>query len=409
LNPKSSSKSARCYPGISTSILVTLIALILSAVPCKALIVTSSKGVDTLPDKIFDDLVIRDKQAVSLKLNEIGGDLIISAEKINVIANQVGGNLNSVGVDIFIGGRIRQSARMLGHNISTDANIGRNLTIAALPMRNILGLGSQVDILRECRVGKDIDIDASSVNMQGEVGGNLRIKGEIVRIGGIVEGNATIIALRELHLEPSCRIEGILTYSSPKEAEIEEGAQVISGIIDYEKISYRGLFDLPLSWRIISGVAAFLVGIVFVLIFRKQILNLLDILLTRFGQALGLGILAAAAMAIYTAVFLSTLMFALFYKPVFVLIPILTIAFIIFAVLFYLANILVAIFLGRLIILKITGNVKCSPGRSLILGLIILVPVYGIPVVGIYLYGFSALIGFGAFMIAIFRKIKYAS
>jgi hypothetical protein len=314
-----------------------------------------------------------------------------------------------VGADIFVGGRIRQSTRMLGHSISTDANIGRNLTIAALPMRNILGFGSDVDILRECHVGKDMDIDASSVNMQGQVDGNLRIKGEVVRIGGIVEGNATIIALRELHLDPSCRIEGILTYSSPREAEIQEGAQVISGIIDYEKISYRGLFDLPLAWRVISGFAAFLVGIAFVLVFRKQILSLVEILFTRFGQSLGLGILAAAAMAIYTAVFLSTFMFALFYKPVFVLIPILTIAFIVFALMFYLANILVAIFLGRLIIAKLTGNVKCSPGRSLVLGLIILVPVYGIPVVGIYLYALSALIGFGAFMIAIFRKIKYAA
>lgn len=386
-----------------------MIALILWASPCQALITTSSKGIDTLPDKIFDDLVIRDKQAVSLKLNEIGGDLVISAEKINVIANQVGGNLNSVGADIFIGGRIRQSARMLGHKISTDANVGRNLTIAAMPMRNILGLGSHVDILRACSVGKDMDIDASTVSMQGQVGGNLRIKGEVVRIGGVVEGNATIIALRELHLEPSCRIEGILTYSSPKEAEIGEGAQVISGIIDYNKISYHGLLDLSLSWRIISGVAAFFVGLVFVLIFRRQILGLVDILSSRFGQSLGLGILAAAAMGIYTAVFLSTLMFALFYRPVFVLIPILTIAFMIFALLFYLANILVAIFLGRLIIGKLTGNVKCSPGRSLLLGLIILVPVYGIPIVGIYLFALSALIGFGAFMIAIFRKIKFAA
>jgi hypothetical protein len=396
-------------PGINIFIFITLLIGFLWASPCSALIITSSKGVDTLPDKIFDDLVIRDKQAVSLKLNEIGGDLIISAEKINVTVNQVGGNLNSVGADIFVGGRIRQSARMLGHSISTDANIGRNLTIAALPMRNILGFGSDVDILRECHVGKDMDIDASSVNMQGQVDGNLRIKGEVVRIGGIVEGNATIIALRELHLDPSCRIEGILTYSSPREAEIQEGAQVISGIIDYEKISYRSLFDLPLAWRVISGFAAFLVGIAFVLVFRKQILSLVEILSTRFGQSLGLGILAAAAMAIYTAVFLSTFMFALFYKPVFVLIPILTIAFIIFALMFYLANILVAIFLGRLIIAKLTGNVNCSPGRSLILGLIILVPVYGIPVVGIYLYALSALIGFGAFMIAIFRKIKYAA
>ncbi|HEQ98970.1 MAG TPA: polymer-forming cytoskeletal protein [candidate division Zixibacteria bacterium] len=398
----SSAFSSRFLP----LIIGTIILIIFCASPSYALIATSAQGVDTLPDKIFDDLVIRDKNAVGLKLNEIGGDLIISAENINVTVNQVGGNLNAVGADIFIGGRIRESARMLGYSIKTTANISRNLTIAAIPRRDVFGLGSNVVVQRDCRVGKDVDIDAAVVHVRGTVGGDLRINAETVIIGGVIEGDATIVANSQLRLEPSCRIEGILTYSSPKEAEIEEGAQVLSGIIDHEKISYRGLFDIPLSWRIVFGFAALLVGVVFVLMFRRQILNLVEILGSRIGQSFGIGLLGAAAMLVYTAIFLITFMFALFYKPVFALVPLLAVMFIIFMLMFYLANILVAIFLGRLIMVRLTGNKECSPGRSLILGLIILTPLYGIPKIGIYLYVLSAMLGFGALMIGIYRQLR---
>ena len=396
-----------------TKLLPLLICTILGIVFCAsqgyALIATSSDGVDTLPDKIFDDLIIRDNQAEDLELNEIAGDLIISAEKINVTVNQVGGNVNAVGADIYIGGRIRQSARMLGHTITTDANIGRNLTVAALPRRNVFGFGSNVIVQRDCSVARDVDIDAAAVHLRGTIGGDLRINAETVIIGGVIEGDARIVANKQLRLEPSCRIEGILTYSSPNEAEIEEGAQVLSGVIDYEEISYRWLFDIPLSWRIVFGFAALLVGIIFVLLFRRQIRELIKILNTRFGQSLGIGLAGAAAMIIYTAVFLITFMFALFYKPVFSLVPVLAVVFIIFFLMFYLANILVAIFLGRFIIVRITGNEECSPGRSLILGLIILTPLYGIPTVGIYLYAISAMLGFGAFMIGIYRQMKVSA
>jgi cytoskeletal protein CcmA (bactofilin family) len=387
-------------------IIGTILICLLCGSQAFALIATSSEGVDTLPDKIFDDLVIRDNQAEDLELNEIAGDLIISAEKINVTVNQVGGNVNAVGAEIFIGGRIRQSARMLGYSIKTDANIGRNLTIAALPRRNIFGFGSNVIVQRDCSVARDVDIDAAAVHMRGTIGGNLRVNGETIILGGLIEGDATIVANKRLRLEPGCRIEGTLTYSSPNEAEIEEGAQVLSGVIDYEKITYRGLFDIPLSWRIVFGFAALLVGIVITLLFRSQILALVKILNTRFGQSLGIGLAGAGAMIVYTSVFLITFMFALFYQPVFSLVPVLAVIFIIFALMFYLANILVAVFLGRLIMVRLTRNTECSPGRSLILGLIILTPVYGIPIVGIYLYVLSAMLGFGAFMIGIYRQMR---
>ncbi|GAF68441.1 unnamed protein product, partial [marine sediment metagenome] len=53
----------------------------------------SSGDVDTLPEKIYDDLVITDLQSISAKLNEISGDLILSAEKLNVTVRLVNGNV----------------------------------------------------------------------------------------------------------------------------------------------------------------------------------------------------------------------------------------------------------------------------------------------------------------------------
>ena len=71
-------------------VIISVVLLIL-LIPdsCRALISVSSKDVDTLPEKIYDDLVISDIQSISTKLNEISGDLILSAEKINIMVKPV--------------------------------------------------------------------------------------------------------------------------------------------------------------------------------------------------------------------------------------------------------------------------------------------------------------------------------
>ncbi len=394
-------KTIRCL-----SIILLFVLLMLLPAGLNATIATSSDGVDTLPDKIFDDLVIRDNSEISKKLSEIQGDLILSSEKINVTVNQVTGNINAIGSEVYVGGRIRQSCRMLGRIISTDATIGRNLSVVAFPSRKIFIIGSRVEVLRDCSVGKDVDIQASDIYLDGEISGMVRLKGENITLAGTFQENVEVEALKSLRLQPSCRIEGVLTYSSPKKAVIEEGAQVMSGEINYTKISRTGLFSLSWSWRLTLGFAALIVGLVFTMTCRSQIKGMTDTMLGSFGQSLGIGFISIAVMILYTALYFVTAMFSLFYQPVFVLVPLLTIVLIILALMFYFANILVAIFLGRLIVMRLTDNKQCSPGRSLVIGMVILVPLYAIPYIGNVIFVLTLMLGFGTFVIEIFRRYR---
>ena len=367
---------------------------------------TSSEGVDSLPSKIRDDLIISDDQEIVQKLNEIGGDLILSSWKINVTARLVTGNVNAIGSEVFIGGRIRESMRIIGYNISTDANIGRNLTVTSFPTRKIGFFNSKVELLKDCSVRTDADINAAEVIIDGEIAGNLRVAADKVVLGGIIQGDATILARKKLILQPNCRIEGKLEYRSTREAQIEEGAQVISGNIIFKRESFIGLLDIPWVWRIILGISSFLSGLLFILVCKKYVLDLMNILKHHFGQSLGIGFIGMLGLIMYFVLFLATAMLSIFYKPIFTLVPILAIAFIALILMFYFANILVAIFLGRTIVSIFNPRRECSPGRSLILGMVILIPVYSTPYIGIILFMVSSMIGFGAFAIQIFRGLK---
>jgi cytoskeletal protein CcmA (bactofilin family) len=390
-----------------TAILILTLVLIGSwSSSCPALRSVSSGDIDTLPEKIYDDLVITDLQSISAKLNEISGDLILSAEKLNVTVRLVNGNVNAIGSEVYLGGRILQSVRLLGNKITTDASVGRNLTIAAFPSRKILSLGSRIEIRNNCRVENDADLTASEIYVKGEIDGTLRADGETVVIGGVIRGNAIVTAKSKLVLEPSCRIEGSLEYTSPRRAEIQEGAQVMSADIIIHMKTARGVFDLSLFWRIILAIGALFVGLVFTLVCRSRIVDLTEILINRFGQSIGIGLLSVMGMVLYTALFLTTFMFSIFYKPVFVLIPILAMAFIIFLLMFYLSSILVAIFLGRIIITRFTGNAECAPGRSLVLGLVISTLVFAIPVIGNIIYLLTTMLGFGALTLGIVKQLK---
>jgi cytoskeletal protein CcmA (bactofilin family) len=391
---------------IFITILVLALSLIFIPQPCTALVSTSNSGIDSLPDKIFDDLVISDKHEISKKLNEISGDLILSAEKVNVKVTIVKGNINAIGSKIYIGGRILQSVRLLGNHISTDARIDRNLTIAAYPPKSIVGFKSHVEILRDCVIGKDVDISASEIFINGEIEGNLRADGENIILQGVIFGDVKIEASQKLVLEPSCKIEGTLEYSAPREAEISEGAQVVSGNIVYQKTRSRGFLDISLTWRLILGFGSLLVGLIFSLICSGKALLLTTIMGNHFGKSIGIGAVSMIGMFLYTSLFAITFIFAVFYKPVFTLVPVMAIAFIGLLLMFYLASILVAIFVGRLIISRLANNKNCSPSRSLVLGLVILVPIFAIPYIGIILHLIAAALGFGTFSIAIYRQFK---
>jgi len=255
-------------------------------------------------------------------------------------------------------------------------------------------------------IGKDADINASDIFLNGEIEGDFRADGENVILQGVIYGNAIITATKQLILEPNCKIEGSLEYSSPKEAEIREGARVVSGNIIYNKIGARGILDISLTWRVILGFGALLVGLTFNLIYRNKIIEMTQIMGNHFGKSIGIGSAAMIGLLLYTILFVITFIFAVFFKPVFALVPVMAIAFIALLLMFYLASMLVAIFVGRKLISSITKNKQCSPGRSLILGLVILVPLFSIPVIGIILHLIAAALGFGTFSITIYRQFK---
>jgi len=111
-------------------------------------------------------------------------------------------------------------------------------------------------------------------------------------------------------------------------------------------------------------------------------------------------------MFLYFLLFAVTFLLSLFFKPVFILIPLFTLAMILFVVIFYLAAILTAIFIGRLIAVRLTGKTECSPGRSLLIGLIVLVPGTALPYVGMLIFLVASLLGFGTLSVAAIRLIR---
>jgi hypothetical protein len=73
---------------------------------------------------------------------------------------------------------------------------------------------------------------------------------------------------------------------------------------------------------------------------------------------------------------------------------------------FYLAFILVAIFVGRLILTRITRKDDCSPGRALLIGLVIITALFMIPYIGRLFEVMTAMLGFGTLAIGCYRKMR---
>ena len=98
-------------------------------------------------------------------------------------------------------------------------------------------------------------VAGGSVTLEGAVGGNLRVAGGEVRLDNPVSG-AVLVRAGTLTIGESARIEGPLTYWSPREAEITEAAS-IGGAVTYHPVSGmdRRPFRRAFLW---VGIGSFL-------------------------------------------------------------------------------------------------------------------------------------------------------
>jgi cytoskeletal protein CcmA (bactofilin family) len=312
----------------------------------------------------------------------VEGDLIAASERV-YIAGTVRGNLYVFARHVELSGTVTGSVIGLVEDADLDGTVEGSIYDASERVR--LGPSARVgrdvalftnEALLAGRVARDVITAGDRLELRGEVGRNLMARWHVDRIT----------------LHDAARIGGDVDawLESPDDLVRAPGAQVKGELRTHEAESardhYLAVYRDPVFWALhaVGFVAAFLFG----LLVHHLAPRLLDLELRGAGSlfaTLGLGFAALIATPLALLLLALTL----------VGIPIALLGFGAWLSAFYLAEIVVAAALGRRMLPPRDASTWAF-GRTLLVGLFVLVVAQHIPFVGIPIWSISVLVGLGA-------------
>lgn len=355
----------------------------------------------------------------------VKGDLVAFAGQVHVNGT-VEGDVMAAGQCVVLNGQVQDGARIAGQvlKVTSKAKVGNDLLAMGFSLETENGCAIDGDVLYagyQAKVGGTIagNLTAALVNCElgGSIGGDaqLKVDGDKGTPPTYAFGQPPPIGMPQvpggLTIDETAKIDGKLSYRSPREAKIHKDA-VIAGTIDHtvpkvEPAKQPSTQTILLNQiRHLSCVG--LVGLVLLFTMPRWTQRLADTVRGRPVASLGAGILSmllfwvvlgAFAVAVTVAAFLFALATLGELVPHVLIIGIITglgylIAFWFFWS--YVAEVIVSFTIGRLLLVA-KGDERRLP--SFLLGLVILGLVSSIPFAGTVVGWIVLLLALGALLL----------
>lgn len=341
----------------------------------------------TLNDNLYlagNDLSIDGKIDGDLKF--IGSNLTINGE--------VNGDIIGIAENININGKVNGNLRIAGEQININGQIIKNADMA----------GSKVNLASSASIGKDLLIAANEVNIDGVVQTDLHGLANSIKLNGQIGRNVFLRFLNEepkkeiLEIGPSAKINGSLNYTAKNNAKISD-INLVSGGIHHTPIDekFAKQWQKISLWNSLMGIfSALVIGLVLTSLFGKKLKSLN----THISHRPSLSALIGLA-TMFSAPFLIIILFFTLIG-----IPLALIALVCYLVLIYLSRIIIAIYVGGLMVKKAYPEQTPSVFWSMIIGIVVSWLFFSLPVIGWFLSIIATWWGIGAILIYFKEEIS---
>lgn len=354
----------------------------------------------------------RDDSLVSVADDETIDDTLFAMAENVSIDGTVNGDVLALGRDVIVRGTVRGNLVTGAQTVTIEGTVGGTVIGGAETLsienarveRDVYGFGNTVRIAPTANVTGNAVTGANRVDMDGRVGRDLRSFGNLVAIGGAVEGDVEGHA-ETLTLRPTARVGGNVTghVASAGGLNVMPGA-VVGGAVseevgdgDFELEPERNRYVTAEYYvgQIVRLGAAFLSGLL--------LLWLVPALRTvRLGDAVA--VLRSGAIGLAVAVTLPVAALVLCLTIVGLPLGILTFA--LGALTLYFAKTVVAQIVGRAVL----HNAESSHfAATLFVGLVIVIVAVNLPFVGGIVNAVLTLIGLGIIVTLVYERFNRTS
>jgi cytoskeletal protein CcmA (bactofilin family) len=294
-------------------------------------------------------------------------------------------------------GRVVSFARLVELEGTIEKSVlafGQTVVVTGTVNGDVAVYGQEVDIAPTAHISGCLSAGGADVEIRGEILGDLEVTGAELVLSGSVSGSAELEA-DIIEITPEASIVGDLDYTSRNRLDFEEAGEV-GGEIDYSR--WSGRRDITFTrggfyWRFTFAVVALIVGLAAVALFHRRVDGIVATVGGDGLRSAGVGFIAAVVAPV--AMLLACILI--------ITIPLVFIAFLLFALLVYLAKVPVAIWLGDWI-MKRFGRTGSSPYLCLVIGIPVLYILFAVPFLGKIAWFASLFIGLGAVVLTIWME-----
>jgi len=158
----------------------------------------------------------------------IGGSRLSAGDDVT-LDEYIPGNAFLAGGRVQLANRVGGSAFVTGGDVTISGSIGRKLYASGGDLRIEGEVDGKVRAAGGARLRSDVAIAGGSVDMEGVVGGNLRVYGDSIFVNGTVYGDLEM-AGESIRVGPDAHIAGGLEYRSGGTIVIDPRARIEKGI-----------------------------------------------------------------------------------------------------------------------------------------------------------------------------------
>jgi len=194
-------------------------------------------------------LLAQEAGEVVIKRGTVEDDMYVAGRRVEVVAD-VQGDVVVAGQFVSIDHVVAGDVLAAGETVTIRAQVkddvraaGRVVSVAGPVAGHVLAAGEIVDIAPAVAIGGWAWLAGQEVNMAGKVAGELKVIGQTVIVSGEIGSNVEIMA-EEIRITDGARIGGDLIYRSNREPDIADGARIagdtIARPLPYEEPEGKG-------------------------------------------------------------------------------------------------------------------------------------------------------------------------
>jgi cytoskeletal protein CcmA (bactofilin family) len=381
-----------------------LLAALLALIPLTASAAEMMSG-DTviITSPVSDDLYLfgSDVHVVA----DIDGDIVAVGARVR-IDGDVTGSIYATGAEVSVTGNVGGTVMAMAANVSVRGDVGHSLRVVssdltvsdAVISRDLVAAATTVEVDERSRIEGDVRLRSTTVELSAPIGGDVRGSADTWRIGNRVTGRIRIDAGRLRFVEGAV-ISQPVEYTSDREVLIDGGTTVTADLIRHEpdhptateRLTVTMLFA---TFRYLWALA---LGLFLLWVIPSLVLGAGDTLRLRPIGSLGWGALGMLGIPLLVVVLLLSV----------IGLPVGLVLLASFILVLYASQIVVGIVIGQ-VLAPASWRSAEQPrlGRTLALGLAIVVIVRSLPIPGWYTVSslMTALIALGALLIYLLRR-----